>query len=236
MAETGSTNADLLSLLSAGDTAHEGEWLVADRQVAGRGRQGRDWFDGKGNFMGSTVVRLSPAGPAASTLSFVAALALYEAVLPHMASPSALTLKWPNDLLLDGGKLAGILLERAGNAIVAGFGVNLAAAPSLPDRPTRALSDIGPAPDRELFADSLARSFATELERWRSFGPDPILRRWQAAAHPVGTPLSVSPPGEGGISGHYAGLEPDGALRLRLADGTIRAIHAGDVMLATGDR
>ncbi|WP_338151230.1 biotin--[acetyl-CoA-carboxylase] ligase [Qipengyuania spongiae] len=236
MAETGSTNADLLAALAEGQRAMEGDWLLADRQVAGRGRQGRAWSDGAGNFMGSTVVSLGDGGPTAETLSFVAGLALYEAVLPFLPTPGTLTLKWPNDLLLEGAKLAGILLERSGETIVMGFGVNLAQAPELTDRPTIALSETGPAVPRDLFAERLAASLATELERWRSFGVELILRRWQAAAHPVGTPLTVSPPGEQEMRGYFAGLEPNGALRLRLADGTIRAIHAGDVMLIDGER
>jgi BirA family transcriptional regulator, biotin operon repressor / biotin---[acetyl-CoA-carboxylase] ligase len=108
VAETGSTSADLLARLAAGEPVQEGCWLIADRQNAGRGRQGRGWLDGPGNFMGSTAVRLLPQDPAPSSLSFVAALAVYEAVLAHVATPLALQLKWPNDLLLDGAKLAGI--------------------------------------------------------------------------------------------------------------------------------
>ncbi|MCV0383479.1 MAG: biotin--[acetyl-CoA-carboxylase] ligase [Erythrobacter sp.] len=236
LAETGSTNADLLAALGEGKGVIEGAWLLADRQMAGRGRQGRAWSDGAGNFMGSTVVSLGEGSPSAETLSFVAGLALYEAVLPFLPTPGSLSLKWPNDLLLDGAKLAGILLERCGSAIVIGFGVNLAQAPELPDRATVALAETGPTVPRDLFAERLAASLATELERWRNFGVELILRRWQAAAHPLETPLTVSPPGERPVRGTFAGLEPNGALRLRLADGAIRAIHAGDVMLTDGDR
>ena len=110
--QTGSTNADLLAALRAGERVGEGEWLVAGRQTAGRGRQGRDWFDGAGNFMGSTIVRLSPRDPSPATLALVAGVAVHETVLPQLAQPSALAIKWPNDLLYAGAKLAGILLER----------------------------------------------------------------------------------------------------------------------------
>ena len=234
VAETGSTNADLLAALRAGGRVGEGEWLIADRQVAGRGRQGREWFDGTGNFMGSTAIRIAPSDPPTATLAFVAALALYEASAPLLAEPTALSLKWPNDLLLQGRKLAGILLEREGDAIVAGFGVNLRRAPDLADRLTIALAELVPPPTRDHFAQLLANSFATEIERWRTYGAGPILRRWQAVAHPQGTPLTVSPPGEEPVSGAYQGLDEAGALRLRLEDGTVRAIHAGDVMLSDG--
>ena len=232
LAETGSTNADLLARLRGGERAAEGHWLVADRQTAGRGRQRRDWFDGSGNFMGSTLVRPGPGDPPAPSLALLTGLALYEAVLPYLADGSGLMLKWPNDLMLDRAKLAGILLEAEQGAIVIGIGVNLAAAPQLPERETAALADFGPAPDRDIFAQALATSFDRELERWRTYGLGPMLRRWQAAAHPVGTPITVHEPGDGLLTGQFAGLESDGSLRLRLDDGAIRAIHAGDVMLA----
>jgi len=148
-----------------------------------------------------------------------------------LADPAKLRIKWPNDLMLDGAKLSGILLEREGDAIIVGMGVNLAAAPDLPDRKTAALADYGPAPDRDIFAHSLAAAFARELERWRTYGLEPLARRWESVAHPPGTPLVVQPPGEDRIDGAFAGLTPDGALSLRLADGSTRVIHAGDVML-----
>ena len=229
--ETGSTSADLLARLAAGEGVREGHWLIADRQSAGRGRQGRTWLDAPGNFMGSTAVRLLPQDPPPASLSFVAALAVYEAVLGHVSSPRALQLKWPNDVLLGGAKLAGILLERAGEAAVIGIGVNLAWSPALPDRATGHLRTIGPAPDRDAFAHDLAASFDRELDRWRQFGLEPILARWQAAAHPVGAPLAVHQADGSRIAGAFDGLEPDGALRLRLADGPVRVIHAGDVTL-----
>lgn len=232
LAETGSTNADLAAALSAGEALREGDWLVADRQTAGRGRLGRDWFDSAGNFMGSTLVRLGPGDPPAPSLALLAGLAVHEAVSTRLPPPHRALLKWPNDVLIGGAKVAGILLERAGDHVIAGIGVNLAAAPQLPERETVALSRFGPAPDRDAFAADLARSFAAELDRWRTYGIEPLTARWQAAAHPLGTPLVAGEPGQEPLRGTFAGLSPDGALLLRLADGSSRAIHAGDVNLA----
>lgn len=231
IAETGSTSADLLARLADGLPAEEGYWLVADRQNAGRGRQGRSWLDGPGNFLGSTAVRLLPQDPPPASLSFVAALAVYEAVLNHVAMPRSLQLKWPNDVLLDGAKLAGILLERSGEAAVIGVGVNLAWAPALPDRSTGHLRRLGPAPERDTFARALASSFDRELDRWRQFGLETILARWLAAAHPAGAALAVHGGDGTRLAGTFDGLEADGALRLRLADGACHVIHAGDVTL-----
>jgi BirA family biotin operon repressor/biotin-[acetyl-CoA-carboxylase] ligase len=232
--ETRSTSADLLARLAAGERIAEGYWLVADRQTGGRGRQGRLWIDAPGNFMGSTVVHLSPQDPAPPSLSFVAALAVYEVVLARVGNPREVQLKWPNDVLLGGAKFCGLLLEREGASAVVGTGVNLAKAPDVADRRTRTLAEYGPAPDRDSFAAELAAEFDLELGRWRQYGLEPILNRWIAAAHPVGSALSVHEPSGRTVSGAFDGLEPDGALRLRLADGAVRVIHAGDVLLGGG--
>lgn len=230
--ETGSTNADLAARKSGGEYLPEGDWLVADRQSAGRGRLGRVWDDGLGNFMGSTVVRIAPGDPAPASLALLTGLAVHEALAGFVGGGRKLLLKWPNDLLLDGAKVAGILLEMTGGVVVVGIGVNLASAPDIPGRKVAALADHGPAPGRDQFAGALASAFDIELQRWRSVGLAPLLRRWQSAAHPQGTPLTVLPPGEDALNGTFAGLAEDGNLRLALADGTIRTIHAGDVLLA----
>jgi BirA family transcriptional regulator, biotin operon repressor / biotin---[acetyl-CoA-carboxylase] ligase len=232
VAETGSTNTDLAQRLRGGERVPEGEWLVADRQSAGRGRQGRAWNDGAGNFVGSTVVHRAAGAPPAPSLALLAGLALHEVATPLVPDPTRLRLKWPNDLLHDRAKLAGILLEGAGEAVIVGIGVNLASAPYLPDRETAAFAKFGPAPDRDLFAHALAASFDRELERWRTFGLEPLLRRWQAAGTPAGTPLAVHDAGAERVEGTFAGLGADGSLLLRLADGATRAVHAGDVTLA----
>jgi len=182
--------------------------------------------------MGSTVVWPGQGDPSPGTLALVAGLAVLEAVSPLAPAPAMALLKWPNDLLIGAAKLSGILLERAGEAVIVGIGVNLAQAPAVEGRETIALSAFGPAPDRDMFAASLARHFDAELERWRSYGLEPLLRRWQAVAHPPGTPLAVGEPGEEPLQGTFAGLASDGALQLRLADGTTRTIHAGEVRLA----
>lgn len=230
VAETGSTNADLRDRTGPAERLAEGDWLVADRQSAGRGRLDRKWFDGIGNFMGSTPIDLRPGDPEPFSLALVAGIALYEAARVYADTGSTLQLKWPNDLLLDGGKLAGILLERQADRVVAGFGVNLASAPDLPHCATSTLARGTSAPDRNAFAEKLAASFAQELERWRNIGLASLLRRWEAVAHPKGTSLQVAPPGEQPISGTFAGLDDTGNLRLQVG-ASLRIIHAGDVLL-----
>ncbi|UUR09057.1 biotin--[acetyl-CoA-carboxylase] ligase [Sphingomonas glaciei] len=221
---TGSTNSDLL----AERHAPEGEWLIAARQEQGRGRQNRTWESPSGNFHGSTLVRLAPTDPQAGTLALAAGLALIRAV--EAAAPATgLILKWPNDLLLGSAKLAGILLERQEDRVVAGFGVNLAQAPAIEGRETVALSSVALV-SPEAFAPLLAAAFARELQRWRD-DPLGLAALWLESAHPVGTALSVHVAADEKLAGTFAGLAPDGALRLALPGGEERRIHAADVML-----
>ena len=222
VAETGSTNDDVAALAREG--ALEGTWLRAERQTGGKGRQGRAWHSPPGNLHASTLVRLRPGDPPAPTLALVAAVALHEVVAIYAPS---VRIKWPNDLLFDGAKLAGILLEREGDAVIAGFGVNLAGHPAAVDRPATSLAALaGMAPAPSPFLEILARNFARWLARWRALGLAPIRAAWLAAAHPPGTAL-VTPEGEG----LFEDLDETGALRLRLADGSLRVIHAGDVFV-----
>lgn len=225
--ETGSTNADMLALAAAG--AIEGAWLRAERQTAGKGRQGRAWESPVGNFYGSTLVRLRPTDPPAPTLALVTVVALEEAVRVFL--PTGATIKWPNDLLIDGAKLSGVLLERVSDAVVVGIGVNLTHHPELPDRPATSLAAQGVAVEAATFADILAESFARWLSRWRGEGLEPIRQRWLARAHSTGTALTARLPDGSSHDGLFDGLTGEGALILRLADGARHVIHAGDVFL-----
>lgn len=229
--QTGSTNADIAAAIRGGEGWAEGSWLVARRQTAGRGRQGREWFDGAGNFMGSTVVQLGEGHPPPASLSFVAALAVRDAAAAALGHDDALALKWPNDVLLDGGKLSGILLEMVRGHIIVGIGVNLAHAPEVPGRKTAALGDAANPPALEDFAASLAAAFDRRLATWRTYGLSATLEAFLAhAIHAQGAPLTVHDTDGAVISGSFAGLEEsDGALRLRLADGSERVIRAGDI-------
>ena len=219
---TGSTNADLLADLGA----VEGDWLVALEQDAGRGRQGREWVSESGNFFGSTLVAVRAGDPSAASLSLAAGLALIEAV--DLAVPGLpLMLKWPNDLLLGTAKLAGILLERSGDRIVAGFGVNLSKAPRIEGRDVAALSgEMLP----QAFAPLLAGSFARMLDLWRSAEPEAFARAWLARAHPIGTRLTIHGGSSEAVTGTFDGIEPDGALRLR-TNGDVEVVRAADVEL-----
>jgi len=228
VASTVSTNDDMAALAREG--APEGAWLRADTQAGGRGRQGRHWVSPPGNLYASTLVRRMAGDPPAPTLALVAAVAL-DALLQGWLGADRLMIKWPNDLLADGAKISGILLEGVDDAVVVGIGVNLAHHPEAVDRPATSLAALGlSAPEPGDFAADLAASFADWLARWRNEGLGVVLARWLARAHPPGTALSVRAP-EGALEGLYDGLEADGALRLRTADGRIHVVHAGDIFL-----
>lgn len=230
MTLTGSTNADLLQRAAEG--APEGLWLRADSQDGGRGRMGRTWDSPAGNLFASTIVRLKPLDPPAPTLAFVASLAVYDTV--HLIAPECpVVIKWPNDVLsVNGAKLCGVLLERTGDAVIIGIGINLVWSPENLDRAVTNLKSMGALPPHpQAVTEILASNLGTWLRRWRQSGLATITDHWQKKAHPVGTAISVSLPSGEIEDGLYGGLSDDGALLLRLADGSIRVIHAADVFL-----
>lgn len=216
----------MLGLAAQGEP--EGVWLRAVEQTAGRGRQGRAWLCAPGNLFASTIVRLRDGDPQAATLGLVAAIALVE-IVKLWTGDEPVSLKWPNDVMVDGAKLSGILLERSGDAVIVGIGVNLVHV-DVADRVVASLAPYG-APDAGMFLEELASSFGRWLGRWRAEGLAPIRSRWMEWAHPKGTALVVNLPDEASIPGLFDGLDSDGALILRLADGSTRVIHAGDVFL-----
>ena len=181
-------------------------------------------------------MRLRPADPPAPSLTLVAAVALAEAVINaggdrFSAGRDGLVARWPNDLLVDGAKLSGILLERADDAVVIGFGVNVAHHPDLPDRRTTDLSTLGVATTPEALLSLLVERLVAWLGRWRE-GVEVVRARWLELAQPLGTPISARLPDGQNVEGVFDGLSADGALRLRLVDGTCRIIHAADLTTA----
>lgn len=192
---------------------------------------GREWASPSGNFYGSTLVKLRPGDPPASTLAFVAAVAVHTA-LATVIDPAQLMIKWPNDLLFGGAKISGVLLERSGETVVIGVGINVRHAPALP---ARAVTSIHAAGGRVAIHDltlALRAGFEERLAEWRLQGFSSATRAaWRERAHPRGTPLTIAMPDGETLSGTFAGLDDVGALRLELSDHSMRVIHAGDVFL-----
>ena len=235
--ETGSTNEDALRAARAGDPGPH--WFLARRQRAGRGRGGRTWVSEPGNLHATLLVsgiRLNVA----PQLGFVAGLALHDAVCDLAELGPRLRIKWPNDLLLDSAKLAGILLEAEGQengaaAVAIGFGVNVAAAPENLPYPAISLSAVCAADVSALFA-ALAQSFAARFGAWRRAhergDPDAFAEtrhRWLERAAGLGQAITVRLP-QGQSRGRFAGLDGTGRLLLDTDTGR-HLIDAGDVLL-----
>jgi BirA family biotin operon repressor/biotin-[acetyl-CoA-carboxylase] ligase len=224
--ETGSTNADALA-------AEPPAWILAHRQTAARGRAGRRWASPEGNFAASLALRADLPADRAALYSFVAALALHDVLTALTSRP--LSLKWPNDVLLDGGKVAGILLESVGSTnrldrLVIGFGVNLARVPdgvSEAALPPVALGlDIAP----EAILDRLAPAFAAREEIFRKEGFAPVRDAWLARAAWLGERVTARTPREI-RQGVFEDIDASGALVLGTPSGR-DTVAAADVFFA----
>ncbi|MBN2740331.1 MAG: biotin--[acetyl-CoA-carboxylase] ligase [Rhodobacteraceae bacterium] len=212
-------------------------WIFARVQTAARGRRGRVWRAPEGSFSATLLMRPEGGLAHAALYSFVAALAL-EAALSHVAGPHArLSIKWPNDVLLDGGKIAGILLETLGqgadSALAIGIGVNLAHAPAHDTleagamAPVSLLEQTGLRVTPEDFLPMLARAFAHYDQQFRDYGFDAIRNAWLARAARLGEPITARV-GSQTYHGIFETIDHSGALTLREQQGT-RAIAAADI-------
>lgn len=233
--EIGSTNAEARRLGEGGEAGPL--WIAAHRQTAGRGRRGRAWESGSGN-LSATLLAVTSRPPAeAAQLSFVVALAVRELAAGY-APESLLRVKWPNDVLLDGRKLSGVLIEsgrRPGGELwmAIGVGVNLAWAPTGMELPATSLAahlkaGILEPPAPEAALEALSRILARRVSDWSASGFGAVREEWTRAAAGMGG-RCVARLGEGELPGLAEGLDVDGALLLRLESGELRRITAGDV-------
>lgn len=211
-------------------------WIMARRQTAGRGRRGRVWTDPPGNFAASLVLR-PEGGPAdAARLSFVAALAVHDALRAVCGPRLNVALKWPNDVLLNGGKLSGILLESVGTggivqSLVIGIGVNLGDVPGTVEpgaiRPVSLRGETGLCVAPEELLDALAPSFDGWRRQMRDYGFAPIRTAWLARAARLGETITART-GTTETTGRFDGIDETGALILTGPRGK-QAIPAADI-------
>lgn len=233
--EVDSTNAEVRRLAESGETGPL--WIVARTQTAGRGRRGRVWASEAGNLFASLLLVTGRTPAEASQVTFIAALAVAD-LLDAFVAPGLVSIKWPNDVLVDGVKASGILVESGphpsgGLWLAVGIGVNLAYAPADVGQPATSVAsrlrpDVAYAPGVEAATEVLSEAFAAWQSRWDTLGFAPVLDAWVARCRGLNGP-AVARLGHETLEGIADGVEPDGALRLRLGDGSVRLISAGDV-------
>lgn len=227
LSEVDSTNAE--ALRRAGEISGPC-WILGLRQLQGRGRRGRRWSDPEGNFAATLLLHPSESASIAALRSFVAALALADALRAVAPEPGAeIALKWPNDVLLNGGKVAGILLESAGRGgglahLAIGIGVNLVATPGQEGiergalRPVSLLSETGTRLGPETFLTYLAAAYAKRERQFTDFGFAPIRIAWLARAARLGQPVTART-GREEHTGTFRDIDMTGALLLDTPQG-----------------
>jgi len=238
--ELDSTNSALKRLVEQGAELTEGTLVWAKSQTAGRGRAGRAWVSPPGNVYASYLIAAPAEARAAPQLGFVAARAVVDTILDlprHNAAPPAVTCKWPNDVLIEGAKVCGILPELVtapdgARWVVLGIGIDVEPV-EVPDPayPITALKlhhiDTTPAHVPTVLSRTLEKWLAT----WRRDGFAAIREAWLGCGPEVGSPLTINA-GKGPVSGEFAGLDPDGALLIDNERGRERYV-AGDVLMGT---
>nr|WP_295889724.1 biotin--[acetyl-CoA-carboxylase] ligase [uncultured Devosia sp.] len=242
----GSTNAEALAAAAAGDPG--GVWFVARQQTAGRGRRGRQWINPAGNLAATLLIVPESDPTSAATLGFVAGVSLnraLSAILPHgmvkigidgadAQGGGRIALKWPNDVLADGAKLAGILLEASKlpdgrQAVAIGIGVNVVAAPEGLPYPATSLVSLGAPRSAEDVFDALSDAWVETFGLWNDGrGIGDVLKHWRASAAGIGAPVAVNQDG-GVLRGIFETIDDDGRLIIRADDNRRIAITAGDV-------
>lgn len=228
-----STNAEAMRRAQAGE--HGPLWILADAQTAGRGRSGRSWSSEAGNLYASLLVTLAAPQPKAYQLALVAGVAVYDAVrLALDPPPPGLLLKWPNDILIDGSKVGGILIESSATparlSAVIGIGLNVASCPTLPERTATCLTAHGYPQEPDALLREVGHAMDGWLDRWDEGRGFPLVREaWLMRAHPLGERLSITA-GPERVAGIFRGLDPEGALLLETG-GDIRPFTFGDVTL-----
>lgn len=233
LARVGSTLSEAWSMIDRGERAPF--WLTADEQTQGRGRMDRQWVSAPGNLY-STFVGSPPPLASLSLLPFAVSLAVRDALVEHLleARQDAVTLKWPNDVLIDGAKTSGILIEyrserQRAPLMAIGIGINIEHAPDIPGRATTCLAREGSQATAGSLFSSLRHALARSLEKLES-DFEGIIPAWMRKATGMGGPIEVQNGAET-VEGTFDHLASDGALMIRLASGAMRTIRTGDIVI-----
>ncbi|HIJ37518.1 MAG TPA: biotin--[acetyl-CoA-carboxylase] ligase [Rhodospirillaceae bacterium] len=228
--QTDSTNDEVKRRAAAG--AQHGLVVMASSQTAGRGRRGRQWESPPGNLHCSLLIDPGPNPGLAPQLAFVAAVALQSA-LAELLPAKSIQVKWPNDILCGGHKIAGMLLELASPWVVLGVGVDIAEAPSGVLYPATSLRRHGSGAEPEDVLAGFCHYLLPLYQTWRQEGFPPIRNAWLDRVGGIGCPMTVRPTAEQTVEGRFAGLDEQGALLLDRPDGKRITLVAGDVLFST---
>ncbi len=229
-----STNEEAASL--ARDGAPAGTLVWSKSQLEGKGRRGREWISPSGNLYLSLLLRPDIQLAQAPQISFVAAIAVFDTLCFMLPQTAKIHLKWPNDILVDGKKVAGILLESSASStmldwLVVGVGVNVASSPGKVSFPATSLHESGaPHANVESVLKHFTDSFKRVMEEWSKKGLAPVRKRWLKYAWCLGEEIEVKAEGEL-LRGRFADLDASGALILELGDGEKRVLTAADVIM-----
>jgi BirA family biotin operon repressor/biotin-[acetyl-CoA-carboxylase] ligase len=224
-AELDSTSSEARRLAEAGE--QRPVWIIAERQTAGRGRRGRTWETATGNLAATLLLRPDAPPAIIGQLSFAAALAVADTAT-HFAPGAAITVKWPNDVLAQGRKLAGILLEAGDGWLAIGIGINLARFPEGTEFPATSLAQLGIAPpSSDAALTVLAARLAHWYDVWMQDGFEPLRAAWLTRAQGLGGAIRARLPHET-RTGVFEGIDAAGALLLN-DQGQVRVIAAGEV-------
>ncbi|WP_158927396.1 biotin--[acetyl-CoA-carboxylase] ligase [Acidisphaera sp. S103] len=226
----GSTNDEARRLAQEG--APHGTVVHADEQTAGRGRMAHKWFSPAGNLYISILLRTGEPANRTAELSFLAALAVADTVEALLPRQTRAMLKWPNDVLVSGAKIAGILLEQVDDAVIMGIGLNVLEAPSNVAYKTTTIVANGGIASVDGARDILLGRLGSHLAVWRIDGFAPIREQWLGRSYPIGAAIRANAGGQP-VAGHFAGLDADGALLLDTPQGRHRIV-AGDVVPIAG--
>lgn len=233
-----STNREAERLFRGGDPGPV--WIAAREQTQGRGRSGRDWVSRRGNLFATYLFPYPGTASDAPRLGFVAALAVSDGVA-HLAPEAQVTLKWPNDCLLNDRKVSGLLLENFGartmgpQGIAVGIGINLSHGPEAADArwPPISIAEVtGAAPALEPALEALTNAMGHWIDRFLADGFAPIREAWCARAAHLGREITIARP-NGPVSGRFTDLDIDGTLILETSGGPV-TVAAGDVLLGEG--
>lgn len=234
-----STMDEASRLIQKGEHINEGSFVFARKQEASRGRRGRAWQSISGNCHVSFFIEVRQEDPPIQTLSFLSALVLRDAIMSYARSADALKFKWPNDVLWNGQKVGGILLEKAPVCadskewMILGIGLNLVDSPSKTSYPVSSVRAFSGQVVRPLMmVEKIRHELLSRLAVWREVGAEKILQEWLQFAYCHQHMVSVSTEAEGtlqNLQGRFEGIDLDGALLLRKNDGNLCRLTSGDL-------